>query len=285
MTSDAASTPTTPVAKLFIGNLAFATREDTLTSTFEALQISLHSVNVVIKRGRSMGYGFVEIDEKDFAKAVEKLHKSELGGRTINLERATSANPNSSNTNNTKQQTTKFRKRPYYNNKRYKVVNLPEKKEKPTIVPNSAEPQPKQKKIESKKRNFRTKPREKTENSEPKVRTKSKRPPKKVDNEPRELSTDELYVANIPFSLTDAELQDAFKEYECVSATVIINNFGKNKGKTNRGFGFVKVASLEKQKAAIAQDKKLQIGGRDISIKPAFIRPPPKEEETEEKKE
>ena len=104
---------------------------------------------------------------------------------------------------------------------------------------------------------------------------RTKKPKPAPSTQKREHSNTELYVANIPFSLTDEELQQEFSQFGCVSATVIINSYGKNKGKSNRGYGFVKVDTEDNQKAAIEQDKKLKIGGRDISIKPAFVRTEP----------
>lgn len=277
--------------KVFIGNLAFATREEALTNAFAELNINLHSVNVVVKRGRSMGYGFVEIDEKDYQTAFEKLHKSQLDSRTINLEKATSTNTN--------KQTKKPRKpRP---NKRRNPKPAAGAEENSGAKPATEQSTPAGEKpaAPKKKRAPKKKPVKKaneknpqegqasvvegasgapagTSNAAPaprKPRVKKTKPAPSTQK--REHSNTELYVANIPFSLTDEELKQEFAQFGCVSATVIINSYGKNKGKSNRGYGFVKVDTEDNQKAAIEQDKKLKIGGRDISIKPAFVRTEP----------
>lgn len=283
--------------KVFIGNLAFATREEALTKAFADLNINLHSVNVVVKRGRSMGYGFVEIDEKDYETAYEKLHKSQLDSRTINLEKATSTNSN--------KQTKKPRKpRPNKRRTPKAAAGSDENSAKPAT--DSATP------AGAAKKKTKRRPRKPTvkkstdknpvegqatvvesgsgapagsskaapgapgatgaKKTRPRKTPAQKRAP---STQKRELSTTELYVANIPFSLTDEELKQEFAQFGCVSATVIVNSYGKNKGKSNRGYGFVKVDTEENQKAAIEQDKKLKIGERDISIKPAFVRTEP----------
>jgi len=83
--------------KVFVGNLDFQTREDELLTAFKNLNINVLGANVVTKtiRGssRSMGFGFVELDESDVDEAVKQLNKSELAGRTINVERARSIEP------------------------------------------------------------------------------------------------------------------------------------------------------------------------------------------------
>ena len=283
--------------KVFIGNLAFATREEALTKAFDDLNIKLHSVNVVVKRGRSMGYGFVEIDEKDYQTAFEKLHKSQLDERTINLEKATSTNSN--------KQTKKPRK-PRQNKRKTggpntKAGGSPAAESKATTNEQATGDKPAAGAAAAKKkRNTRRKKKPATSakpeagqaavvengsgapaaNSAAPAAAKKPRAPKKpkapaATAQKRDHSNTELYVANIPFTLTDDELKQEFAQFGCVSATVIINSYGKNKGKSNRGYGFVKVDTEDNQKAAIEQDKKLKIGGRDISIKPAFVRTEP----------
>jgi len=304
MSTDAVD-PSPALTKVFIGNLAFATREEALTKAFADLNIQLHSVNVVVKRGRSMGYGFVEIEEKDFQTAFEKLHKSLLDSRTINLEKATSTNSN--------KQTKKPRRGRRPNNKRKTNNNNKagapsgDSEAKPATA--AAEPAPSNDKPAApKKRRPNRKKRPAPSNNAsgnpvdgqavvvekesgapvqnksanapaaaPKKQTRPRKPKATpiASTQKREHSTTELYVANIPFTLTEEELKEEFAQFGCVSATVIINSYGKNKGKTNRGYGFVKVDTEDNQKAAIEQDKKLKIGGRDISIKPAFIRAEP----------
>lgn len=254
-----------------------------------------------------MGYGFVEVEENDLPEALEKLNKSQLGNRTINLEKATSTNSNKQ-TKKPRKPRTKTRKsgaagakpdgdklvsddkpaRPAGTRTTRPPRPAGEKRTPAADKPageKSASGEPQKKRINRKKKTV-AKPTE----GEPTVvengsgapavpaakKTRAPRKPKPVNtNVKREHSNNELYVANIPFTLTDEELKEAFSAFGCESAIVIINTYGKNKGKSNRGYGFVKVDTEENQKAAISQDKVLKIGGRDISIKPAFIRSEP----------
>ncbi len=78
------------VTKLFIGSLAWATRDETLMSHFSTIG-EVESARVVMDKmtGRSKGFGFVEYkNEADAATAVEKLNGSELDGRNITVQEA-----------------------------------------------------------------------------------------------------------------------------------------------------------------------------------------------------
>lgn len=72
---------------LFIGNLAFATTDDSLKAHFEAIG-EVSSARVVTDRetGRSRGFGFVEFsDEANNQKAIDELNGKTLDGREINV--------------------------------------------------------------------------------------------------------------------------------------------------------------------------------------------------------
>jgi len=72
--------------KVFVGNLSFATKENELTKEFEAAG-KVISVNIITRGPRSLGYGFVEMDnEADAENAVKLLNKKEIDGRPINVE-------------------------------------------------------------------------------------------------------------------------------------------------------------------------------------------------------
>ncbi|MBS1707235.1 MAG: RNA-binding protein [Armatimonadetes bacterium] len=75
-----------------------------------------------------------------------------------------------------------------------------------------------------------------------------------------------LYVGNLPYSTNEAELMDAFKAYQPVSAMII----------EGRGFGFVEVPD-EQMDAAIEAMHESPVGGRRIVVneaKPRTERPP-----------
>jgi RNA recognition motif-containing protein len=76
--------------KLFVGGLPFATTDDELKELFAA-HGAVASATVVRDRdsGRSKGFGFVEFESEDEAKAAQTaLNGSEMGGRTITVDAA-----------------------------------------------------------------------------------------------------------------------------------------------------------------------------------------------------
>ena len=78
-------------SKLFVGGLAWATKDDSLRAHFEA-HGEVTEAKVITERdtGRSRGFGFVTFaDESSAASAKEELHGSELDGRTIRVDIAT----------------------------------------------------------------------------------------------------------------------------------------------------------------------------------------------------
>lgn len=78
--------------KIYVGNLPFTAREDELREMFSAYGTP-SSVTVVIDRmsGRSRGFGFVEFEDAEQAKAaIAGLNGRELGGRALTVNEARS---------------------------------------------------------------------------------------------------------------------------------------------------------------------------------------------------
>ena len=75
--------------KIYVGNLSWNTTDAELKSLFEASG-TVHSASVVMDRetGRSRGFGFVEMDDADGARAISKLNGREVGGRNLNVSEA-----------------------------------------------------------------------------------------------------------------------------------------------------------------------------------------------------
>jgi len=76
--------------KLYVGNLSFACTDDDLRELFEAYG-KVESARVVMDRekGRSKGFGFVEMSSDDEAKAaISQLDGKELDGRAIIVNEA-----------------------------------------------------------------------------------------------------------------------------------------------------------------------------------------------------
>ncbi len=76
--------------KLYVGNLSFDTSESDLRTAFEA-HGTVDSVAVVSDKftGRSRGFGFVEMNNDEEAKAaMAELNEKELDGRKLNVNEA-----------------------------------------------------------------------------------------------------------------------------------------------------------------------------------------------------
>lgn len=75
---------------LFIGSLAYATTDESLTEFFAQIG-EVESARVMTDRdtGRSRGFGFVTFaDEANNQKAIDQLDGKELDGRAINVSEA-----------------------------------------------------------------------------------------------------------------------------------------------------------------------------------------------------
>ena len=85
-----------------------------------------------------------------------------------------------------------------------------------------------------------------------------------------------LFVGNLPFTITDAELKDTFSAAGNVTSAIIITN--KFSGRS-KGFGFVEMSSEEEAKKAIEMFNGKDIGGRNAVVneaRPMTERPPQK---------
>ena len=76
--------------KIYVGNLSFDTSETDLRAAFEA-HGTVDSVAIISDKytGRSKGFGFVEMENAEEAKAaISELHEKELDGRRLNVNEA-----------------------------------------------------------------------------------------------------------------------------------------------------------------------------------------------------
>lgn len=75
---------------IYVGNLAYSTTQDELKELFEAYG-SVSRATIISDRdsGRSKGFGFVEMDNKeDGDKAIEALDGQDVGGRGLRVNEA-----------------------------------------------------------------------------------------------------------------------------------------------------------------------------------------------------
>ncbi|HEX8974612.1 MAG TPA: RNA-binding protein [Patescibacteria group bacterium] len=83
-----------------------------------------------------------------------------------------------------------------------------------------------------------------------------------------------LYVGGLPYSTTDAELQEHFSQAGNVTSAIIIMD--KMTGRS-KGFGFVEMSSDEEAQKAIEMFDKKEFGGRTLTVneaRPMEARPP-----------
>lgn len=76
--------------RLYVGNLSYRTSEDELRRAFEASG-EVVDIKIVTDRetGQPRGFAFVEMSSDAEAKsAIQALHGSELGGRTLTVNEA-----------------------------------------------------------------------------------------------------------------------------------------------------------------------------------------------------
>jgi cold-inducible RNA-binding protein len=76
--------------KLYVGNLSYDTSDTDLQNMFET-HGTVRSAQVIMDRdtNRSKGFGFVEMDNADEAKAaIAALNGQEVGGRKLNINEA-----------------------------------------------------------------------------------------------------------------------------------------------------------------------------------------------------
>jgi RNA recognition motif-containing protein len=75
-----------------------------------------------------------------------------------------------------------------------------------------------------------------------------------------------LYVGNLPYSMTDADLQDLFSQHGTVQSVQII--IDRDTGRS-KGFGFVEMGSSDEAQAAIAALHDKEINGRKLTVNEA----------------
>lgn len=82
------------------------------------------------------------------------------------------------------------------------------------------------------------------------------------------MSTNRLYVSNIPFALNDAQLADYFGKVGAVAgAKVVVDRFSGR----SKGFAFVEMESVELAERAINDLNGQELMGRKILV--AFAKP------------
>jgi RNA recognition motif-containing protein len=254
--------------KVFVGNLAFTTKEPELAAAFGAAG-KVIGANIITRGPRSLGYGFVEMEsEEDAKKAVDVMNKKELNGRQINVEVA-------------------------------KPQEEVKEKEPRPQGENGAAPRGRggrgrggrrqgyQKRSpgaegEGQKAEEKAEEGEKGDEDEgsrrrPRRRNRGGRVgQKRVAEESKEESKTTLFVANLPFGLDDDGFAKVVGELglKPKSAHVVKKRNGRSKG-----YGFVEFENEADQKKALDGLNKKVVDSRELSVKVALTEQPKEEEE------
>lgn len=79
------------VVSIFVGNLPWSTTDADLAELFTAYG-EVKRAKIVLDRetNRSRGFGFVDMEEADAAKAIDAWNGQEYGGRTLTVNLAQS---------------------------------------------------------------------------------------------------------------------------------------------------------------------------------------------------
>lgn len=83
-----------------------------------------------------------------------------------------------------------------------------------------------------------------------------------------------LYVGNLPYTVRDEDLQQAFGEFGAITSAKVMMERDTGRSK---GFGFVEMGSDAEAQAAIAGMNGQSLGGRSITVneaRPMEARPP-----------
>ncbi|EFP87164.1 hypothetical protein PGT21_010642 [Puccinia graminis f. sp. tritici] len=95
---------------------------------------------------------------------------------------------------------------------------------------------------------------------------KRERRPKKKGPPEGEPSQTLLFVANLPFDVTDEKLKEFFSSYQVASAHVVCRRYGSSVGKS-KGFGFVEFVNEENQLKALEEIQGKELDGRALHVK------------------
>jgi len=272
--------------KVFVGNLSFKTKEAELADEFRSAG-KVVTANIITRGYRSLGYGFVEFETGEEAQnALNTLNKKSINGREINVELATPREEGAPRPQRQRRgsglrggrggypprnqeggsvesspNTGEVRRGGYGGgrgrggfNRRGGATGSPSNDAHNNQPNENAEGQSPAQRTTRGRGGYRSRGGPRTNNNNPRS------PPQNVNRVP---STNTLFVANLPYQLTDDQLlvllPKASKAY-----------VAKNYNGRSKGFGFIEFANEDDQKAALNTAEKLQASGRELIVKIAL---------------
>ncbi|KZO93268.1 RNA-binding domain-containing protein [Calocera viscosa TUFC12733] len=277
----AAEEPAGP--KVFAGNLSYGTTEESLRGFFKEYEADILHVNLVHRGPRPAGYAFVTFPALDRAQAaVTALNDKELDGRKVAVEIAKPAEEKERKPKKKKARATPKRVGEVTEEEAEGEGAEPaaateariDRKPKPrrvkangdaaapgeTDAPEGAKPEAT--KAEPGAEGDKKAPRVKKPRAAP-------RPRRPAGEDPiGSLSPNMLFVANLPFTVTDQTLSELFTSasINVVSARVVRRRWPPRRSK---GYGFVDVGDEAQQKKGIEAVNGKEIEGREVAVKVA----------------
>lgn len=258
--------------KVFVGNLDFKTKEVDLAKAFSDAG-KVISANIITRGSRSLGYGFVEMEnEEDANKAVSLMHKKELDGRPINVEVAKPREeiaPAQQATSQGEEQAT--------------TTGSFQRVGRGTRGRGGLRGRGRGGRGRGRGgrgrggRSFRPRnPAAATETTTTTATTTSNNNTRVAQPDTRTPSKTTLFVANLPFKLDDEQFTKALKDNSVTfkSAYVVKNQ----RSGRSKGFGFVEFESEEDQQKGLQALDKKQIDGREVAVKIALTEAQQKEQ-------
>ncbi|KAJ3170576.1 hypothetical protein HDU88_008477 [Geranomyces variabilis] len=244
-------------AKVFVGNLSFETTKQQISEIFgKAGKIT--DVNIITRGERSLGYGFISFEnDADADRAVEMLDKTEIADRQINVERAQDKESKAARGRAPRARggATAGRGRGGRGYSRGGAVAG--RDDGAARVDGDDDAHADTTEGEDGARRGRAGAR----------RGRVAKTPRAPRERTGETSTTTLFVANLPFKVSDEDLLNVFKGrgYNVSSAHVVTMRSGRSKG-----FGFVEVANQEEQQRILNEITTMTVEDRDLVIKVAM---------------
>ncbi|ELP93369.1 29 kDa ribonucleoprotein, putative [Entamoeba invadens IP1] len=238
------------MTKLYVGNLSFKTTEEAMKTHFESFG-KVKECRLMIYRGYSKGFGFVEYETEEDAKKAVASTGAEFDGRKVRVEVA----------------------RPPVD----RSQRQPRQPRAPR-QPREAAPRAEGEKAEAQAQEGSTQPRgyRRFNNERRPVYNRRRRNEAPKSEEKQEFSETLVFVGNLAFAATDDDLKKTFEKFNVVSAKVV--TFGRTYVKS-KGFGFVELKTKEDQQNAIKELNQSTQMERKITVSPAFKKQEKKAEE------
>ncbi|ELP90069.1 polyadenylate-binding protein, cytoplasmic and nuclear, putative [Entamoeba invadens IP1] len=275
------------MSKLYVCNLSYSTKESDLEKFFASFG-NIKSCKLMISRGYSKGFGFVEYETEDDAKKALAANETEFMGRKLRIdiarpprERHESAQQGSQEGDNERRDERSGAPRRYggyrnyenrYNRNYERSYERPYQRNDGEVREyRSYQRRPYNPNYERRyeRRNYDNEYERRPYEGHYQRKPYYTRPYKK-EEENVEVSDTFVFVKNLPYSVDDAQLAEVFAKYSVKKA--VIAHFNKGTKVLSKGFGFVELESKEKQQLAITEMNNFVIENRNITVVAAFKR-------------